>query len=152
MAENKIISGVLINTLSIFSDDRGAVLHMIRSDSNGYNKFGEVYFSEVLPKSIKAWKKHRLQTQNFSVPVGMIKLVIYDDREFSTTKGNIQTIYLGRPDNYVRVTIPPNLWYGFTSIGDEKSLVVNCADYSHDRNESIVLNFDSHLIPYSWNE
>jgi dTDP-4-dehydrorhamnose 3,5-epimerase len=152
MAENVIISGILINTLSIFSDDRGAVLHMIRSDSNGYNKFGEVYFSEVLPKSIKAWKKHSLQTQNLSVPVGMIKLVIYDDRELSSTKGNIQTIYLGRPDNYVRVTIPPNLWYGFTSIGDEKSLVVNCADYPHDRDESIVLNFDSHLIPYSWNE
>jgi dTDP-4-dehydrorhamnose 3,5-epimerase len=123
---------------------------MIKLDSSGFNKFGEVYFSEVLPNSIKAWKKHSLHTQNFSVPVGMIKLVIFDDREFSPTKGNIQTIYLGRPDNYIRVTIPPNLWYGFKSIENEKSLVVNCSDYPHDPTESLVLSFDSHLIPYDW--
>ena len=146
------IVGVEITKLSIFSDSRGAVLHMITADSPTFKKFGEVYFSEILPNTVKAWKKHKIQTQNFVVPIGMIKLVIYDDREESLTKGNIQIINLGRPDNYVRVTVPSNLWYGFCTIGDSKALLVNCADYPHDKFESILVDLNSQLIPFKWNE
>jgi len=152
MNNEKIISDVIITPLLIFSDSRGSVLHMLKSDSPTFTKFGEVYFSEILPNSVKAWKKHKIHTQNFAVPIGNIKLVIFDDREMSLTKGKIQIIEMGRPDNYVRVTIPPNLWYGFTSIGNNKSLLVNCSDLPHDKSESLVLDFDSTLIPYNWNE
>lgn len=146
------IAGVEITKLSIFSDHRGAVLHMINENSPTFTKFGEVYFSEILPNTVKAWKKHKLQTQNFVVPIGMVKLVLYDDREDSLTKGNIQIINLGRPNNYVRVTVPSNLWYGFSTIGTSKALLVNCADYPHDKLESIILDSNSGLIPFKWNE
>jgi dTDP-4-dehydrorhamnose 3,5-epimerase len=144
------IFGVEISELKIISNELGSVLHMLRNDSTGYLKFGECYFSEVYPYKVKAWKKHKIQTQNITVPVGKIKLVIFDDRNDSITKGRIQEIFIGRPDNYKRVTIPPGLWYGFASIGDKVALLVNCADQPHDPNESISLGVINDFIPYVW--
>ena len=77
-----MLEGVIITNLKQFYDDRGSVLHMINKNSESFKAFGEVYFSEIFPRCVKAWKKHKIQTQNFVVPVGNIKLVIFDDREF----------------------------------------------------------------------
>ena len=59
-----------------------------------------MYFSEVEPGCVKAWKCHTRQTQRFAVPVGQLKIVLYDDRPESPTRGRIMEVLLGRPDNY----------------------------------------------------
>ncbi len=84
------IEGVTLTPLRQIGAERGAVLHMLRSDDLEFTRFGECYFSEVLPGAIKAWKRHRAQTQNLTVPVGRIRLVIFDDREASATRGQLQ--------------------------------------------------------------
>ena len=81
------IEGLLVQLLREIADDRGAVLHMLRSDSPLFRKFGEIYFSEVFPGGIKAWKRHRVMTQHFAVPVGRIRVIAYDDRTGSRTRG-----------------------------------------------------------------
>ena len=144
------IKGVNLINLNQISDHRGMVLHMLRSDAQDFTEFGECYFSEIFPEAIKAWKKHRVQTQNIAVPVGRILLVIYDDRELSATKGKILEIELGRPDAYQRVRISPDIWYGFKCISSGPALLVNCADYPHNKNESEVISFDDPSIPYKW--
>ena len=93
---------------------------------------------------------HRNQTQNFSVPVGRIKLVIYDNRKNSISNGNLQYVNLGRPDSYFRIMIPPGLWYGFTCISDMPALLVNCADIPHDPQESEIRMLDDISIPHRW--
>ena len=148
--QDSIVSGVRITPLKIISDERGAVLHMLRSDSDLFNIFGEVYFSEVNPGVIKGWKSHREMTQNFAVPVGNIKLVIYDNREQSGTYGNVQEIMLGRPDHYCLVQLPPMLWYGFQNVGDTKAILANCADTPHTAGESDVKDIDSLGVDYVW--
>lgn len=148
--DGKNIEGVTLTELRQICDGRGAVLHMIRSDAVEFTRFGECYFSEVLPSTIKAWKRHRVQTQNLAVPVGRIRMVIYDDREGSTTKGQLQELELGRPDAYFRLRIPPGLWYGFTCLGDMPALLVNCADFPHDPTENDQWPIDDADIPYSW--
>ena len=145
-----VIDGVLVTELKQINDQRGSVLHMLRSDAIDFTKFGECYFSEVLPGVVKAWKLHTLQTQNLAVPIGRVKLVIYDDRQNSNTRDSICTIELGRPDAYVRVKIPPGLWYGFACIGNSNALLVNCSDMPHEKNESKVLDFSDKSIPYIW--
>lgn len=144
------IEGVTLTELRQICDDRGAVLHMMRSDTPEFTRFGECYFSEVLPGGIKAWKRHRAQTQNLAVPVGRIRMVIYDDREDSATKGQLQELELGRPDAYLRLRIPPGLWYGFTCLGDSSALLANCADLPHDPTESDLRPIDDAGIPYRW--
>jgi dTDP-4-dehydrorhamnose 3,5-epimerase len=144
------IDGVITTELSQFSDERGAVLHMLRCDALGFVRFGECYFSEVLPGAIKAWKRHRVQTQHLAVPVGRIRLVIYDDRECSPTRGNFQVLELGRPDAYLRLLIPPGLWYGFACISSTPALLANCADLPHDPTESELRPANDSRMQYVW--
>lgn len=146
------IAGVTVTTLREISDERGAVLHMLRNDAEDFTQFGECYFSEVLPGAIKGWKKHTTQTQNLAVPVGRIRLVIFDNRNSSSTKGNLTIIELGRPDAYKRVKIPPGVWYGFTCISSATALLANCADHPHSKEESEVRDLNDKSIPYSWSE
>ena len=54
---------------------------MIRNDDPNYSKFGEIYFSYVYPKIIKAWHIHKKMTLNYVAAFGKIKLVLYDDRK-----------------------------------------------------------------------
>ena len=147
---SELIDDVVLTELKQFSDERGTLLHMLRNDDPIFTTFGECYFSEVLPGAVKAWKMHRNQTQNFSVPVGRIKLVIYDNRKNSISNGNLQYVNLGRPDSYFRIMIPPGLWYGFTCISEMPALLVNCADIPHDPQESEIRMLDDISIPHKW--
>jgi len=144
------IEGVAIQPLKEITDSLGSVLHMLRNDSPLFNKFGEIYFSEINPKAIKAWKLHEKVTQNITVPMGEIRLVIYDDRPVSKTRGNIAEYQIGRHDNFYLIHIPPMLWYGFQSPDNQKSLIVNCTDLPHDPLESRLLPLDSNKIPFQW--
>lgn len=144
------IEGVTTVALRQIVDEHGAVLHMLRNDAPDFIKFGECYFSEVFPGAIKAWKLHREKTQNLAVPIGRIRLVIYDDRVGSSTRGNLQIQELGRPDAYERVQIPPGLWYGFACIGNTQALLANCADLAHDPIESERKSAFDPSIPYDW--
>lgn len=143
------IEGVEIQPLKQIKDERGMVMHMIRADSPQFNSFGEVYFSVINSGVIKAWKKHRVMTQNIAVPVGEIKLVIYDDRAGSRTRGAIQEIVTG-VDHYALIRIPPSLWYGFMGLGSAESLIANCASIPHDPGEVERAELSSSLIPYRW--
>lgn len=144
------IVGVSVTELRQIPDARGAVLHMLRNDAPDFVQFGECYFSEVLPGAIKGWKRHRVQTQTVAVPVGRIRMVIYDSRAESSTYEKLLTLELGRPDAYVRLRIPPGVWYGFACVSELPALLVNCADSPHDPDESDTLALDAREIPYSW--
>jgi dTDP-4-dehydrorhamnose 3,5-epimerase len=140
----------MITPLRQISDDRGSVLHMLRCDAPEFVRFGECYFSEVLPGATKAWKSHRLQTQCLAVPTGRIRLVMYDDRERSPTRGVLQVVELGRPDAYSRIRIPPQLWYGFSCVSESPALLANCTDLPHDPSDASLRRVDDPMIPYTW--
>jgi len=144
------IEGVIIQQLKQIADKRGSVLHMIKNDSSLFQQFGEVYFSEVHSGLVKAWKRHKKQSQNLAIPLGKILLVVYDDRPNSNTHGEITEYRLGRPDNYKLIHIPPMLWYGFQGIGDQTSMIANYTDLPHDPEEMESLSSDTSQIPYQW--
>ena len=149
-ASDRAIMGVTLTALRQITDERGSVLHMLRSDAPDFTRFGECYFSEALPRAVKAWKRHHFQTQTLAVPVGRIRMVMYDDRVESVTRKQLQVLELGRPDNYLRLSIPPGVWYGFACLSQTPALLVNCADMLHDPKESDVCLFDDPMIPYRW--
>ena len=144
------LEGVVIQPLKIIADELGAVLHMLRNDDHLFEKFGEIYFSEINPGAVKAWKRNKRQTQNLAVPVGEIDLVIYDDRKESTTRGSLFNCTLGRPDHYCLIRIPSMLWYGFRGLGNTPSLLANCSNQPHDPSEIEKIHPESDLIPYNW--
>jgi dTDP-4-dehydrorhamnose 3,5-epimerase len=147
-----MIDGVIITVLKQIHDERGKVMHMIRNDDEHFIEFGEIYFSCVYPQAIKGWHIHKKMTLNYSVVSGTIKFVLYDDREDSTTQGEIHEIFMG-PDNYCLVTVPPMIWNGFKGLGNEMSIVANCASITHDAcdpDEVDRLDPMSDKIPYNW--
>lgn len=144
------IVGVELQELRIIPTEGGPVLHMLRVDSPLYKGFGELYFSEVDPGAVKAWKRHTAQTQLYAVPVGRLKVVMYDDRADSATRGMVREYILGRPDAYRLLRIPPLVWYGFTALGDAPALICNCVDLPHDPQESERKPKDAADIPYAW--
>jgi dTDP-4-dehydrorhamnose 3,5-epimerase len=144
------IQGLTVTPLRRIPDERGTIFHMLREDTPVFERFGEIYFSLVYPGVIKAWHIHRLMTLNYAVPVGMVKLVCYDDREDSPTRGALQEMHIGE-HNYVLVTIPPLVWNGFKGEGTRPALIANCATLPHDPEEIERRDpFDSGGIPYDW--
>ena len=144
-----VIDGVIIIKKKQIIDDRGKILHMLRADDKNFVKFGEIYFSFVNPKKIKAWHFHKLMTLNYVAVLGSIKLVLYDDREKSKTKGKIQKIMLSNKNHYL-VSIPPKIWNGFCSANNEQAVLANCSDIPHDKEEIVRLPFDDPEFPYKW--
>ena len=122
---------------------------MLRADSPAFEAFGEIYFSQVYPNAIKAWHLHKTMTLNYAVPVGMIKLVCFDDREDSPTRGNLVELFLGDV-NYQLVSIPPRVWNGFKGIGVVPALVANCTTEPHDPDEIVRMDPFAAHIDYNW--
>ncbi|MFA5878131.1 MAG: dTDP-4-dehydrorhamnose 3,5-epimerase family protein [Candidatus Staskawiczbacteria bacterium] len=143
------IQGISITDLKIIGDKGGAVLHMLRSDDPVFCKFGEIYFSKILPGAVKAWKLHKKMTLNLAVPVGKVKLVLYDNRIRSKTKGVVEEIILSE-ENYKLVTVPPLIWFGFKAVGDEVAFLADCATIPYDPAEIERLETFSEKIPYEW--
>ena len=143
------IQGIEIIKKNQIVDDRGVILHMLRVDDKNYKKFGEIYFSTINPNKIKAWHFHKLMTLNYAVVHGSIKLVLYDDRDESKTKGTIQEIMLSNENHYL-VSIPPKIWNGFCSSNNKHAILANCSDIPHDKEEIIRLPFDDPKFPYKW--
>jgi dTDP-4-dehydrorhamnose 3,5-epimerase len=144
-----VIEGVRITPLRQIPDERGTVMHMLRADDPHFDRFGEIYFSTVYQGVIKGWHLHERMTINYAVPVGAIKLVLFDDRKDSKTRGEVQEVFVG-DGNYALVTVPPFVWNGFKGIGAPYSVVANCATIPHDPAEIVRLDPFSPKIPYDW--
>lgn len=144
-----MIHGVVISSRRIIPDDRGKVMHFLKATDPEFKAFGEVYFSVVYPGVVKGWHLHHRMVINYAVPVGMIKLVLYDDRPHSPTRGKIQEIYQGQ-DNYQLVQVPVGVWNGFKGLGVAPAVVANCATIPHDPEEIERLDPHGGKIPYDW--
>lgn len=144
-----MIDGVVVKPLRQILDERGKIMHMLRSDDPGFEKFGEIYFSVVNPGAIKAWHLHQEMALNYAVVQSNIKLVLFDEREGSPTRGEIQEIFVGQ-DNFCLVHIPPRVWNGFKGIGGQPAIVANCSTVPHRPDEITRLDPFSKSIPYDW--
>ena len=144
-----MIDDVLVVPLKRIPDERGTVMHMLKRTDPHFIEFGEIYFSTIYPGVVKGWHKHAEMTLNYACVHGRIKLVLFDDRSGSATKGEIMEIFLG-PDNHSLVQIPPGVWNGFKGLGSETAIVANCSTHPHDPSRSIRLDPFDNDIPYDW--
>jgi len=144
-----MINDIIITPLKIIPDNRGKVMHMLRNDSKIYQEFGEIYFSTIFYNSIKAWHLHKESTLNYVCISGKVKLVLYDDRNDSKTKGEYQELILS-PEKYFLVTIPKNIWNGFKGIHEGESIIANCLTLPHNEKEMVRREFTDNYFNYSW--
>jgi len=120
---------IIVTPLKQIHVEGGNVFHALKNMDNGYHGFGEAYFSWIEQGSIKAWKRHLRMTMNLIVPVGNVQFV------FITEEGNLLVREIIGENNYVRITVPPGIWFGFKGEYAPKSLVLNLASITHDPDE-----------------
>jgi len=135
------VDGVIVTSLRQIHNLQGDVFHAMKRNDDGFNGFGEAYFSTINQGDIKGWKKHTKMTLNLVVPIGEIEFVVFDKRT-----NNSFSIRLSQ-DNYKRLTVSPNLWVAFRGLG-KYNMLLNIASIEHDSSEAININIDE--INFNW--
>lgn len=146
-----MIEGVKLKKLKTIPDERGRLIEILRSDDPLFCRFGQVYITTAYPGVVKAWHRHKKQTDHFTVIKGMAKFVLYDGRAASKTKGEVNEFFIGE-HNPVLIQIPAGIYHGFKTISEEEVIAMNipteCYHYEDPDEERI----DPHSgeIPYTW--
>jgi dTDP-4-dehydrorhamnose 3,5-epimerase len=146
-----LIEGVRTKLLRVVPDERGRLFEMLRCDEPLFQKFGQVYCTTVNAGVVKGWHYHKKQVDNFVCVSGMIKLVAYDGREDSPTRGMVNEFFIGTHQPML-VQIPPGVSHGFKGISSHEAIVINIPTepYHRDEPDEYRLNPHSKEIPYDW--
>lgn len=145
-----MIDGVIVKPLRQIPDERGCIIKMMESTDPEFAGFGEVYFSTVYPGVVKGWHLHEKNVLAYNVVSGMIKLVLFDDRDGSPTRGEVQELFIG-DENRCLVRIPAGVWNGFKGIGTATAIVCDLTTLPHA--EDVMRRHDPHdrsLVDYDW--
>lgn len=147
----KLIDGVREKKLAVVADERGRLAEILRIDDEIFTKFGQAYFTTAYPGVVKAWHYHKYQTDYFCAVKGMVKLVLYDNRENSPTFKTINEFFIGE-HNPRLIVIPPLVYHGFKTISLEEAIMINVPSepFNHERPDEYRLNPDGPEIPYDW--
>ncbi len=147
-----MIRDVRVKPLRVIPDERGRLMEILRSDDEVFLRFGQLYMTTAHPGVVKGWHYHKKQVDNFAVVKGMIKLVLYDRREGSPTRGEVNEFFLGE-HNAQLVQIPQLVLHGFKAVGAEEAIVINCPTelYRYDGPDEYRVDPLSNEIPYDWN-
>ncbi len=148
----RVIQGVRTKALRVIPDERGRLFEMLRRDESIFLKFGQVYCTSVTVGVVKGWHYHKRQVDNFVCVSGMIKLVAYDARTGSRTKGLVNEFFIG-VHHPMLVQIPPGVYHGFKGLTEPESLVINISTepYHHAKPDEYRLDPHTTEIPYDWN-
>lgn len=146
-----MIHEVVTKKLRVIPDERGRLMEILRADDELFSKFGQVYMTTAYPGVVKGWHYHKKQTDHFSVVKGMIKLVLYDSRKDSPTKGEVNEFILGE-QNPLLVKIPPLVFHGFKCVSEQEAICINVPTevYNYDQPDEFRVDPHENDIPYSW--
>ncbi len=146
-----MIDGVRIKPLKVVPDERGFLMEMLRDDDEIFQRFGQVYLSVVYPDVVKGWHYHKKQTDHFVFVKGMAKVVLYDAREGSRTKGEVNEFFMGE-QNRILLVIPPLVLHGMKGIGTEPAYLVNIPTehYVYEAPDEFRVAPHGGEVPYDW--
>lgn len=146
-----MIKGVKVKKLTFIPDERGRLIEVLRCDDEIFKKFGQIYVTTTYPGVVKAWHLHKKQSDNVCCIKGMIKAVLYDARENSPTKGEINEFFIG-DHNLCLIFIPFGVYHGWKCISEEEAFVINVPTeaYNRERPDEYRLPPDTKEIPYDW--
>jgi dTDP-4-dehydrorhamnose 3,5-epimerase len=148
----RLIAGVAVRPLELFSDDRGYFLEVLRTGCDlvaGFGAATQTAAALSYPGTIKAFHYHLRQTDCWTPVSGMLQVALVDLRAGSPTFGARNTLYAGvlRP---WQILIPPGVAHGYKVIGTQPALLVYVTDRFYDPADEGRLRFDDPRIHYDW--
>lgn len=149
--DSALIHGVVVQPLRVIPDERGRLMEIMRRDDPFFTGFGQVYLSTVYPGVVKAWHYHRIQEDRFTCIRGMVKAVLYDDREGSATRGLLNELYVGEHSPRL-IVIPAGVFHGWKCVSEYEAYVINVPSEPYNRSDPDEYRCDPYSggIPYDW--
>jgi dTDP-4-dehydrorhamnose 3,5-epimerase len=146
------IDGVVVREVLHVPRDHGVITETYRPewDPTGLPVV-HVYQSRLFPGAIGAWSCHAKTIDRLFINQGHVKLVLYDGRNESSTRGRVMELHTGdaRP---AFVVLPIGVWHGLQNLGSTDALMLNFPTnaYDYDDPDHYRLPYDSPEIPYTW--
>ena len=130
-----MIPGIIVKELVKNVDERGFLTELLRDDWKdvlGEDSIAQLNLSYSYPGIVRAWHRHlRGQVDYFMCVEGSIKVCAYDDREASSTQGELDEIILS--EERLRIArIPGILWHGYKSLGYKPIKLVYAVNKTYD--------------------
>lgn len=129
-------TGAVFTGLPLIINTSGNVRRVFKSKPDNKLAFSEIYFSELNPKSIKAWKHHSLQTQNISVAFGRVRVICVIEKPLGKVFGVFD---MNSEGCHGVLTIPNGIYYALINQTDEPVILINATDIVHNPEESHTL-------------
>ena len=146
------IAGIQVREVKNVPKDNGVLTEIFRLDWNlDSGAVQQVFQVTLVPGGLSAWHTHRLTTDRLFITHGLIKIVLFDGREESPTRGRVNELRFGvvRP---ALVVVPPGVWHGVQNVSSGPSSVLNIVDraYRYEDPDHWRLPPDTPEIPYSF--
>jgi dTDP-4-dehydrorhamnose 3,5-epimerase len=145
------IHDVVIKKLVTHADDRGYFREVLREDDQLLRRFGQTAVTKTYPGVIKAFHWHADQDDVWYVADGMARVVLYDRRPDSPTRGVTQVVYAGE-DNPVIVFIPAGVAHGYQVLGHKPVLLFYHVTKAYDPKapDEMRMRYDDPEIGFDW--
>ena len=132
------IAGLKIFKNKVIKNIKGDILKFVSIRDIFFNRFGEIYFSEIKKNKTKGWNFHKKNTCLLAVPLGEVKFSFIDGRKKSKSYNKKDMINLDKK-NYGLIIVPPGVWFSFKT-KKKLSVVANCLDNPHSDKETVKNN------------
>ena len=146
------IAGVRIREVKNVPRNNGMLTEVFRRDWNLDDGLVDQVFQSVLvPGAVSAWHAHQHTTDRLFVTHGHLKIVLFDAREDSASRGRINEFRFGS-ERPALVRVPPGVWHGVQNISGESASLLNLVDraYRYEDPDHWRLPPDTPKIPYSF--
>lgn len=133
-----MLPGVVIQEIRKSVDERGFFAEVFRDDWKdliGSDKIAQSNISLSQPGIVRAWHKHkRGQVDYFLVLRGAVRICVFDDREGSPTKGQLDEI-VSSDEKLQLVRVPGFYWHGTKAISPTQSLILYLVTRLYDQKD-----------------
>lgn len=147
-----LIDGVVIRNATTQVDDRGTLCEILNPAWGVHPApFTYIYQFTIHPGKIKGWHSHHQHDDRIFLSQGMVKVVLYDDRPDSPTRGMVNEIYRSELHRSIMV-IPIRVWHAHQNLGTTEALFISMPTraYNHADPDVFRLPLDNDVIPYKF--
>ena len=145
-----MIDGVELKPLLTHPDERGFVREIARNNEEIMRGgWAQISHSLMHAGVAKAWHVHPTQIDWWYVPVGDLKVGLYDTRDGSPTRGQLDELFLGEHYEAQLLKIPPGVAHGCRVLGGTTHLIY-ITSRTYDVNEEARISHDDASIGYDW--
>ena len=147
---DSLIDGVMVRSATTQTDARGTVVEIF-NPAWGFTEEPLVYVYQITirPGQVKGWVQHRINEDRLFFSYGTAKVVLYDDRDDSPTRGMVNELFFDEYDRRL-LRIPAEVWHAVQNVGEKDVIAVNCptTPYDHENPDKWDLPLNTDLIPY----